>query len=319
MNDEFSVLSGLAGDMALALKQSLSKRMLKASTVARRSKELAREAWIARESLVRQVADNAVFFLLDGGSADEVRSLCRKSASDYSNLMQMLDFRMPVVHLWSVAGRDVENAKRHVGKSFVGLKKGRWGQQYIVYLRRLEPMPYEAECALSCAVIAQDWSLAESLARNIPIPLSAKTNADMNLSLLRYTVLGRKSQVEERCKNYSSRASGIDFSPRRPDFALAIVRRDEKLLAKAFNGTAQSFREKWRLEKYVTPRMLRRYGTPEAVKAVAARELCGLRWAYSSWAVAMMCIAMREGLNFTSRKSSNFIPQVLFAPIKEPR
>jgi hypothetical protein len=98
---------------------------------------------------------------------------------------------------------------------------------------------------------------------------------------------------------------------------LAIVRRDEKLLSKAFNGTAQSFREKWRLEKYVTPRMLRRYGTPESVKAEAARELCRVHWTYSSWAVAMMCLAMREGLNFNSKKQSIFIPQVLFALLED--
>ena len=123
------------------------------------------------------------------------------------------------------------------------------------------------------------------------------------------------SQVEERCKNFSRYSSGIDFAPRRPDFALAIVRRDEKLLAKALKGTIQSFREKWRLEKYVTPQLLRRYGTPEKVEQVAANQLGALNWAYSPWAVAMMCLAAKEGLGtkLALKDSSEFVPRELWS------
>jgi hypothetical protein len=316
MDEVTTIRHTLATERVQEVTHCLAARMLKPATVARRPQELARDAWSHREGVARYVAENAAFARLAGRSADDVRTMYHRAAQAYADLLHVLDFRRPVEHLWSVTGRDVEAEKRHFGKSFVRLRRDRWGQQYLVYLTKLQPDSYEAESALNCAVISQDWPLAESLARDIPIPLSTRANSAMTLSLLRYTVLGRKKQIEERCKNFSSRSSGIDFPPRRPDFALAVVRQDEKLLAKALKGTLQSFREKWRLDKYVTPRSLKRYGSREKALEAAANQLCGLRWAYSTWGVVMMCLAVRAGLRVRPalQGQSDFLPQELYLP-----
>ena len=293
-------------------------RVFKPATVARRQEELAHDAWSQREHVVREVAEWGVFALHDGKAVHEVRTIYRKAAGAYYELLQAIDFKLPVEHLLSVSGRRhsaAEIAEAHEVE-FIRFKRGRYGQRYGVYLANLTPYDYEAECALTCAMIAQDWPLAESLAREFPIRLSAKIREAMSLSLLRYTVLGRKKQVEERTKLYSDRASGIDFPPRRADFALAIARRDDDLLAKALKGTVQTFREKWRMSKYVTPSRLRRSKSrAEAIKECAVR-LSGLRWGYSTWGVAMMCLASQVGMQIPTdpRKFSDFVPYELCVP-----
>ena len=172
-------------------------------------------------------------------------------------------------------------------------------------------------------MIAQDWPLAEALAKEIPFPKSTSAAATMSLSLLRFAVLDRKRQVEKRCVHYSAHLQGIDFPPRRPGFALAIVYRDGTLLAKELRSTIQAFRRKWDMKKYLTPRRLREYiarnwqcKTREDVVKSIAQTLYGYNWQYSYWAVAMMCLAGRVGIEIPTdpRKYSDFVPCELCMP-----
>ncbi len=291
-------------------------RMARPATVARRQSELATDAWRQCEQLVRVTAEFGALALHAGQSADQVRTTYRKAAVAYADMLRAIDFTQPVEQLLSVTGRDVADVESQYGTSFLRIKRDRFGESYGIYLAKLAPLDYEAECALTCAIIAQDWPLAESLARDLPIPLSTSSRPAMTLSLLRYTVLGRRAQVEKRSKIYSDRASGIDFPPRKAEFALAIAGHDEPRLRKALKGTLGTFREKWNLDKYVTPRWLRLHKSRAQVHAVSARRLLGLRWGYSAWAVAMMCLAGRAGLPLPTdpRHDSGFVPQELYLP-----
>jgi hypothetical protein len=293
----------------------VSKRRLKPATVARRQQELGDSAWFDREHVARETAEWGIFAWHAGKTPEEVRAIYGKAARSYYDLLQALDFELPVEKLWSA--RSAEDGKQYFGKRFVRMKRDRYGQTYAVHLEKLAPSDYAAECALTCAMIAQDWSLADSLAKEIPVPLSARARPAMTLSLLRYTVLDRKAQVEKRCKLYSAHAGGIDFPPRRADFALAIVHRNEELLAKALKATIQSFRRKWSMSRYVTPRWLRHYGSREKIVEHVTTRLCGLRWGYSAWAVAMICLAARLGMQLHTdpRRFSDFVPHELCVPL----
>jgi hypothetical protein len=315
MGELSEILTPARKEELLRRAYPLPKRRLKPATVARRQQQLAWDAWSDRENVVRGRAEWGVFAWHAGKTPEEVRAIYGNAARSYYDLMQALDFELPVEQLCQV--KSVEQAKEYVGKRFVRMKRGRYGLKYAVYLEKLTPSDYYAECALICAMIAQDWSVADSLAKEIPVPLSATARPAMTLSLLRYTVLDRKAQVEKRCKLYSAYASGIDCPPRRSDLALAIVHRDEELLGKALKATIQSFRRKWNMSKYVTPRWLRHHGSREKLIEDVTRTLLGLRWGYSSWAVATMCLAARVGMQLHAhpKKFSDFVPQQLCTPV----
>lgn len=296
-----------------------AKRRLKPETVARRQQELGDSAWSDRERLVTETAEWGVFAWHAGRTPEEVRAVYRKAARSYYDLLQAIDLELPVEMLHSVSstGRSVEEVEQALGVRFIRIARGRYGQKYGVYLHKLTPDDYAAECALSCAMIAQDWPLADSLAKEIPLPLRVTARDTMRLSLLRYTVLDRKAQVEKRSKAYTFRGSSIDWPPKRSDFALAIVRRDEALLANALKATIQSFRRKWSMTRYVTPRALRNYGSRERIVELITGKLCYSRWGYSPWAVAMMCLAARVGMELHAdpKKFSDFVPHELCVPV----
>ncbi len=316
MGELGSILSPALKDELIRGAIPVQKRMVKPATVARRQQLLALDAWHAREHLVEWIAHWGVFAWHAARPLEQVRAMYCEAARSYYDLLQVIDFAAPVEHLYSVTGRDAKRCEEQLGVKFVRLKRDRYDQTYGVYLEKLRPYDYAAEYALICAMIAQDWGLADSLAKEIPVPLSTKARETMSLSLLRYTALDQKEHVEQRSEVYSAQASGIDFPPRRFDFAIAIVHRDNELLAKAVKATIQSFRRKWKLDKYVTPSTLRRYGTREKVVDAAVRDLCSLHWAYSPWAVAMMCLASRVGMEIPGNPKaySDFVPHALCIP-----
>ena len=296
-----------------------AKRRLKPKTVARRQQELGDSAWGDREHLVRETAEWGVFAWHAGKTVDEVRAIYGRAARSYYDLMQALDFELPVEMLQSVSstGRSVEEVEAAQGVRFIRITRGRYGGKYGVFLHKLVPDDHAAECALICAIIAQDWPVADSLAKEIPLPLRVTATDTMRLSLLRYTVLDRKAQVEKRSKAYPARGSSIDWPPKRSDFAVAIVRRDGALLANALKATIQSFRRKWNMTRYVTPRALRNYGSRERIVELVTGKLCYSRWGYSPWAVAMMCLAGRVGMQLHAhpKKFSDFVPHDLCVPV----
>ena len=71
MEDAESIIRGLASERSNNLKESLGCRLQKPKTVAHKARELAREAWFQRESLARDVAENAVFAKLAGSPSSD--------------------------------------------------------------------------------------------------------------------------------------------------------------------------------------------------------------------------------------------------------
>lgn len=293
----------------------------KPEVVAERHCELANAAWRRCESRVNVIAKRGIGAWHAGRTPKQVRALYRKAASEYYGILQAIDIKAPVEHLLYARGQNENEARKQVGKAFVRMQKDRFGEEYIVYLDRIQPYAYDAERALACAMIAQDWSLAESLAREVPVPLSTRARPTMSASLLRYTMLGRARQVEQRLKVWSPRPEGVDSPPRHQDFALGIVRQDEKLVARALKSTISSFRRKWKPQQYLTKRMLARYGgSREKLLRATFHHLKG-SWLYSYWAVAMMALAAREGMTIHTDpcRFSDFVPHDLCVPATRSR
>lgn len=302
----------------LARTDRLTKRRLRPETAARRQQELGDRAWSERQRLVTEIAEWGIFCWHAGQTPDEVRAVYGKAARSYHDLMQALDFSLPVESVCSISRRPPEEIEEVQSIKFIRIRRGRYGGKEGVYLSKLYPDEYAAECALLCAMIAQDWPIVDFLAAEIPLPLSVTGRSTMRLSLLRYTVLGRKAQVTKRCNAYTARGSNIDWSPKRCEFALAILRRDETILAEALKATIQSFRRKWSMSRYVTPRALRYHGSRAKLVERVAGGLCHARWSYSPWAVAMMCLAARAGIQLYAdpKKFSDFVPHDLCVPIE---
>ena len=92
-----------------------ARRRLKPETVARRQQQLGDSAWFDREHLVRETAEWGVFAWHAGKTPDEVRAIYGNAARSYHDLMQALDFKLPVEMLCSVSGRHVEDVEAEQG------------------------------------------------------------------------------------------------------------------------------------------------------------------------------------------------------------
>jgi len=274
------------------------------------------DSWDVVENRANLVANYGVFLWHNSIDVEKVRAIYREAAASY--LARALWGIEPVERRLSIQEHEIKELEANPGGDFLRVERDQKGKPYGVFLWKHQPGPYHAEEALACALIAQDWELADSLAKAIPLPLSITVPETMAVSLLRYTVHDQQENVLERLKVYSAHPQGIDFAPRRSDFAVAIVQRDGKLLAKALKATIQSFRRKWELEKYVKPLSIIMYGSREESMRMAAQELVGMRWAYSSWGVAMMCLAGRFGVEIpnSSKSYSDFLPYELCMPAK---
>ncbi|MCA9094510.1 MAG: ankyrin repeat domain-containing protein [Planctomycetaceae bacterium] len=294
------------------------KQLADPAEIARNFRLMGKEAWKDRESLAKLVANYGVFLWHNGMPMNEVREVYRKAASSYYDLVKVLDINEPVEHQFSIQEKEIEKLKSQPSENFVRVERNQDGSPFEVVLAKHQPNPYAVENALTCALIAQDWELADLLAKEIPLPLSVDERNTMSLSLLRYTVLDQKENVLERLKIYSAHPQGIDFAPRRSDFAVAVVERNGELLAKALKATIQSFRRKWDLKKYATPKKLAIFGSREELTKDAAWQLVGMRWVYSSWAVAMICLAGRFGIEIpkTPQSYSDFVPCELCMPAR---
>ncbi|HUT92984.1 MAG TPA: hypothetical protein VMY37_26065 [Thermoguttaceae bacterium] len=299
--------------------RSTKRSVRSAQEVVERQRELGYDAWFQRECYAAHVTDQGVLAWHKGSRPATVRQVYREAAAYYDDLLQCYDFECPVARWMSVhwAGdEEIECQKKSLGNRFLEVREGENGKQ-LWFLEKTELDAYTSEPALLCAVISQDWDLAVGLAERHPQPLRVQRKRFDTFLLLRLTLLGDKRRAKQYAAKFPKRTTGIDFPPKRPDFALAIADGDEALLAKALKGTNDTFRAKWKVEKYITPKWLHRHGgSRERLMDAIRRDLVAHHWLYSPWAVAMMCIAGREGLTGLHEKPgkfSDFVPHTMCA------
>lgn len=295
------------------------RSMKKPQTVVRSQQESGFQAWSDVEYYVSHVVKEGVFFWHKGMPAAELRATYRDAASRYAALMGVYDFSTPVAREISVSWCDahgIEEMKKGLGKDILGVAKRRDGT-YLRYLDCYRLDTYAAEAALLCAMIAQDWNLARSLAEHNPIPLQIPRRGYQSFVLLRFALLGDR-RAAKYADGFPARLQGVDFPPRRGDLILGIARGDEDILAKSLQGINKTFREKWNIKKYIAPQWLRRHGgSEERLRETIQRDLIAYQWLYSPWTVGLLCFAAHAGMADLYRhpnKFSDFVPHDLCCP-----
>jgi hypothetical protein len=230
-----------------------------------------------------------------GASLDVVRKICRDMTERWVPIVEAMDFT-PQEHYYqltqpSTAQRMVDSYGAEV------VKEGRI--LHVRYTTIQQPLSIDIPKVWMCAAICGDRDLARKVAAGYQLRSSDQINSQFAVreGMLRHLLAEDMDQAQalaaKLIDGYPS-----DFPPERIEFPLGIVNKNVALILEGVKAVTARFKGMWDVKKYEKWHEKNARNRPwKQTLDRTRRDLVGMKWVMSLWAVAFLNIAHWHGMD----------------------